>query len=124
MKRKTTQRQAIARSFRRAGRPLTPQEALDGAQKLVPTLGIATVYRAIKDMVDIGTLKAVELPGEAARYELAELDHHHHFHCRTCDRVFDVPGCADEVEQLAPPGFEAEDHEIVIYGRCDQCNKI
>ena len=123
MQRKTEQRDAIREAFASADRPLSPNEVLDAAQYRVSTLGIATVYRAIKALVAEGWLRPVEIPGEAARYELADLSHHHHFHCRQCNRVFDVEGCTKGVEKLAPPGFEAEAHEIILYGTCDKCHQ-
>ncbi len=119
--RKTRQRQAIRAAFEAAGRPLSIAEALDEAQRKVPGMGPATVYRAVNALVEDGYLKAVELPSEPARYELAELGHHHHFHCRSCSRVFDVPGCPGKLGQLAPPGFEVASHEIILYGRCTEC---
>ena len=119
--RRTPQRHAIRAAFDRAGRPLGPQEVLDLAQTGVPGLGIATVYRTLKKMVQDGVLQVVDLPGAPSRYELAGLEHHHHFHCRGCDRVFDVEGCPDQVEDFAPPGFRTEEHAVVLYGRCSAC---
>ncbi|MEX0776545.1 MAG: transcriptional repressor [Phycisphaeraceae bacterium] len=120
--RDTQQRQAIRRGFEDAGRPLSPQEALEAAQVHAPSLGIATVYRAIKAMVDEARLEPVEVPGEPTRYELAGLSHHHHFRCRTCDRVFDVPGCGiSTVHSPALRGFKIDSHELWLFGQCDQC---
>jgi Fur family ferric uptake transcriptional regulator len=119
--RTTRQREAIRAAFVQAGRPLSPQEAHSAARYLVPTLGIATVYRTLTLFVEEGLLTAVELPGTIARYELAGLAHHHHFHCRGCGRVYDLQGCPGDLRQLAPPGFALESHEIVLYGRCVQC---
>ncbi|MFK7959137.1 MAG: Fur family transcriptional regulator [Phycisphaerales bacterium] len=47
--------------------------------------------------------------------------HHHFFHCETCDAVFPVEGCSGDVERLAPPNFTVRRHEVVLYGRCDEC---
>lgn len=121
MQRKTRQRDAIREAIRKAGRPLSPQEILEETQETVPNLGLATVYRNIKALVESHWLKVVELPGAPDRYELADQGHHHHFHCRQCDRVFDVDGCPGDMTTLTPAGFELEDHEIVLYGRCSAC---
>ncbi len=119
--RKTQQRDAIRKAFVDASRPLGPQEVLDLALEAVPGLGIATVYRTLKKFLRDGLLQIVELPGAPNRYELTGLDHHHHFCCRTCDRVFDIDGCPDKVADLAPAGFELEAHEVVLYGLCSSC---
>ena len=67
--RQTRQREAVARVFARAGRPLTPAEVLGAARKTVRGLGLATVYRTVKLMAGEGALKVVKLPGEPVRYE-------------------------------------------------------
>jgi Fur family ferric uptake transcriptional regulator len=122
MKRRTKQRDAIQRAIEIAARPLAPHEILAEASTDAPQIGMATVYRAILDLQAEGWLKEVELPGESSRYERAGLDHHHHFHCRECDRVYDLPGCPGALRELAPPAFRVDEHEIILYGRCPQCS--
>ena len=121
MERRTRQRDAIRAAFSKAARPLAVQEAHSLAMKSVPGLGIATVYRNIKALVDEGALEAVELPGEAPRYEASGLAHHHHFRCNRCERVFDVPGCPGAMKALVPRGFRLDAHDLLLYGRCAQC---
>lgn len=121
MERRTRQRDAIRSAFTKAGRPLAVQEAHALALKTVPGLGIATVYRNIKALMEEGWLASVELPGEPPRYEASGLDHHHHFRCNECERVFDVPGCPGAMKSLVPRGYKLESHELVLYGRCPQC---
>lgn len=104
-----------------ADRPLSPQEVLEMAGHRIEGLGIATVYRNIKQLVEDAWLTTVELPGEPPRYEVAGKAHHHHFHCRRCARVFEVPGCALSVKPALPKGFTVTSHEIVLYGTCDGC---
>ncbi len=122
--RKTSQRRALLKAFEQADRPLSPQEALELATPHARGLGIATVYRNLKDLADRNVLKAVNLPGEStARYELWGKAHHHHFHCRLCHQVYEVEGCPGNIEPLVPPGFVLEDHEVVLYGLCAGCKK-
>jgi Fur family transcriptional regulator, ferric uptake regulator len=109
MSRQTEQRRVIREIFEEIPRPLTPTDVLESAQKKLDGIGIATVYRK------------VELANEPARYERADLEHHHHFHCKVCDRVFDLPGCAGSVNHLVPSGFTLTGHEVTLYGQCDTC---
>lgn len=122
--RKTNQRTAILDVFRKLNRPLLPQEAHEAAETKVPGLGIATVYRALKLFTEQGKLRVVEVPGSQPRYEIAGKPHHHHFHCRACDGVFDLHGCIQAVEKLGPSGFQVEDHEIILYGLCASCVEV
>lgn len=123
MERKTRQRDAIAAALREADRPLSPQELLDLSSRQTPGIGIATVYRTIKAMVDERLLTPVEIPGEPPRYEVAGKSHHHHFHCKKCDRVYEMKGCPGPLKKLAPPGFEVQGHEVLLYGICSACQK-
>jgi Fur family ferric uptake transcriptional regulator len=120
VQRKTRQKQAVQEAFASAGRPLSPQEVASLAQETVPSLGIATAYRAIKELVDARWLISVATPA-GTRFELADLKHHHHFFCRDCSQTYDIEGCVGDVEQFIPQGFVAEGHELTITGQCKAC---
>jgi Fur family ferric uptake transcriptional regulator len=119
--RMTRQREAIWTAIEQAGRPLSVPEVHGFASVVLANLGLATVYRTIAWLQEAGRIVPVEMPGEAPRYEPAGLAHHHHFHCRTCGRVFDLPGCTGNIERLVPRGFRLEAHELVLSGRCQAC---
>lgn len=121
MERSTRQRRAIREVLLEAGRPLSPQEVLELARARVPGLGLATVYRTLKGLLAEGFLVAVHLPGEPPRYEAAGRGHHHHFYCRACGRVYELPGCPAGLEGNLPPGFRAMGHEVTVYGLCPSC---
>ena len=121
MERNTRQRAAILDAISQAGRPLLPKEVLESAQRTLPGLGIATVYRNLKALLAEGQLEVVELPAENARFEMAGGHHHHHFQCTRCQRVFDIDACPGDLSGLAPPGFSVEDHDLTLYGRCKEC---
>ncbi|NUP97684.1 MAG: transcriptional repressor [Planctomycetaceae bacterium] len=67
MERNTAQRRAIHKALEDAGRPMGPNEIFEAARGEVPGLGIATVYRAIKQLLDDGFLAQVELAGVAGK---------------------------------------------------------
>ncbi|MDD2948446.1 MAG: transcriptional repressor [Rugosibacter sp.] len=121
MERSTRQRTAICAAIEVARRPLSPQEVLDAAKSVVPGLSLATVYRNLKSLLNDGDIVVVTLPGDSTRYESAKHEHHHHFQCNECKRVFDVHNCPGDLSQLAPKGFTVEHHELTLYGRCDEC---
>ncbi len=123
MQRQTKQRAAIQAAFQTLARPIGPAEILEEAQVAVPAMGLSTVYRAITAMVEEGVITPVELPGEPPRYELSETaqQHHHHFVCDGCQRVFDVFGCPGGMKDMLPEGFALREHEILLRGRCDLC---
>lgn len=119
--RRTRQKQAIRDSFTKADRPLSPEEARTLSQQNVPGLSIATVYRNIGSLVEEGWLTMVALPGTTARYEVAGKQHHHHFQCRDCDKVFELSGCDFDIKPQLPKGFRMTGHELFLYGVCAEC---
>ena len=121
MERNTKQRGAIIKVLKEAEGPLTPQEIQGLAEAQSPGLGIATVYRLLKTMQADESVLLVNIPGTAPRYEDAQRPHHHHFHCRICEKAFELEHCLAEVDTLAPKNFKVESHEIVLYGSCDKC---
>jgi len=121
MKRSTPQRRAVRKVFETKGRPLSPEDVLTAGQDHVPTLGIATVYRHIRALMEEGWLQSVDLPGESARYEISAQPHHHHFVCNECEQAFDIDVCPSGLEEMAPEGYRVEAHDVVLSGRCPAC---
>ena len=119
--RATKQKQAIRTAFTEADRPLSPAEALAFAEEAAPGLSIATVYRNITHLVEEGWLVPVALPGDSTRYEVAGKQHHHHFQCKACNKVFEFAGCDVSAKPRLPRGFRLTGHEFFFYGMCAQC---
>ena len=121
--RNTTQREAITRVIRDAAGPLEVGEIHRRARRLSRGLGIATVYRTLKLLSEAGQIHSVTLADGQPRYESADLGHHHHFHCRGCNRVFDLPDCPLPRGQAppVPAGYTVEDHEVTLFGLCPTC---
>ncbi len=121
--RETRQARSIRSVFERTKRPLRPDEALEIARRETPGLGAATLYRRLARLVEEGWLTVVRLPDVGPLYERADKGHHHHFHCRACDRVYELESCPlpPSATPMAPVGFKAEGHELTIYGLCEGC---
>lgn len=123
-KRNTQQQNLIRGLFRHTERPLSAQELLDAASSIQPGIGIATIYRGIKTLLERQEIVHIALPGTTPRYEKAGSHHHHHFLCTRCDKVYPVAGCTGHLDKLTPPGFVMESHKIVLEGRCASCATI
>jgi Fur family ferric uptake transcriptional regulator len=117
----TRHKLSLANVVGNAERPLTPAEICKEARRDLPKLGIATVYRALKQFVAEGQVRLVEIPGVPPHYESATQQHHHFFFCCRCERLFNLLGCVRGVLGLTPKGFETTRHEIVLYGECADC---
>ena len=121
--RKTNQREGVYQVLKASSGPLTPQEILIQAQKITANVGIATIYRTLKLLAEANEIISVTLPDGQSRYELAHLNHHHHFKCRTCLQIYDLEHCPIELGKniLLPNGFKMEGHEITLFGVCFKC---
>jgi Fur family ferric uptake transcriptional regulator len=122
MARKTPQRLAILKAIEEEDRPLRVSEILDLGREDVPSLDQATVYRNLNRLVDEGAVLRINHPALGALYERTGKKHHHHFHCRVCDRLLELPGCAFDEKRHTPKGFKTESHELFLYGVCSGCS--
>ncbi len=120
--RKTKQKSAVRDVLAGAVGPLLPSEVLDVARAEVPGMGIATVYRALAEMVDSGAVRVVYIGG-IARYEESSRGHHLHFICNRCNRTFCLGCCPISRGLELPPGFSASDHEVTVVGCCPGCSQ-
>jgi len=123
MKRQTNQRKAIVRVLDEAEQALSVEDVLERGRNLVASLNRATVYRNLRALTDGGMARRIVHPELGTLYEREGKPHHHHFHCRRCDRLFEVAGCALDVSGSAPAGFHTESHEVFLYGTCPACSK-
>jgi Fur family ferric uptake transcriptional regulator len=130
--RQTRQRDALLQALQGSARALTPAELCALAQQQVATLNLSTVYRQLNALQELGVVTRVDLPGQSARYEAAcahhhdvhgDHDHHHHFHCTQCDRVFPIHACPGTMDELAPPGFRVQRHDLTLHGLCADCGQ-
>ena len=122
MKRKTIQKETIKQVFQRSDQPLGIEDILCKGRERVPALNRTTVYRNIKLLMEEGLLLRINHPILGILYERAGKTHHHHFYCRICDKVFEVPGCTlNEINRI-PKDFFAESHEVFFSGICSSCS--
>jgi len=119
--RSTRQRRTIQGIFERADRPLSSVEVHAAAQGSGAGVSLATVYRSIRALLDDGLLSIVDVPGGSAFYEVTGKDHHHHFSCLRCRRVFELEGCVSADSLVLPRGFRAVSHDLTVFGTCRSC---
>ena len=122
VKRQTQQKTAIVSAIEGIDCAFTPKELLGRAQSACPGLGIATVYRSIRELVEDGLIRRVVVAGGVPRYERTNVRHHHHFHCESCGEVVPLEGCPLKESYQLPSGFNVSSHEITFTGTCPNCD--
>ncbi len=89
------------------------------------SLGLATVYRELRRMVDEQLVDVVhDLEGEA-KYRYCGTGHHHHIVCEQCGVTQGLDG--DDVERwvekvATATGFRGVRHTIELVGMCAACH--
>ncbi len=102
------------------------QEIFEGIRNEEPGIGMATVYRTVDLLCELGILRALTLRNSYLRYELNWPDnHHHHLVCKECDRIIEFGSCnfqliAREIEIVTC--FKIQEHTIEAYGLCPLCS--
>jgi len=121
--RNTRQKQAIVKALQQSSRALSMEEILAAGREHYESLSERTVFRQLRDMMDVRELVRVYLPGQPARYELPTGRHCPHFICRRCNQVYVLPDETPEIIPTypCPPGFSLEGEEIIFYGTCADC---
>lgn len=124
----TPQRWAILNIFlQNKGRHLSADEVYTHLKALYPNNGIATVYRTIDLLVDLGVLKKLEFGDGRARFEIFDPEEPHHHHHLICTRCGDVTEFQDDLMEALEvaiqnkTGFRIQDHIVTFYGLCRRC---
>jgi Fur family transcriptional regulator, ferric uptake regulator len=102
------------------------QEIFDGIREQGDRVAIASVYRALDQLVELGLVTRVELGDGIARFEPSHADGHHHHHlvCDDCGRVepFSDPRLETALEHIATRlDYDMRGHEVILHGQCGDC---
>ncbi|MBL7153961.1 MAG: transcriptional repressor [Phycisphaerae bacterium] len=88
-----------------------------------PSLSLDTVNRTVLTLSEIGAAFIVEGSGGARRFD-AGLEHHQHFKCVKCERIFDFHHEPFDDIQLPPAmtrKFKVLRKTVYVEGLCDLC---
>ncbi|MHB9146826.1 MAG: Fur family transcriptional regulator [Symbiobacteriia bacterium] len=93
-----------------------------------PEVGLATVYRTLDLLAELGILQKVNFGDGRSRYEFTEARtrHHHHLVCVQCGRVVEfTDALARSLDSIVDEqlGFRILDQELTIYGYCSECRQ-
>ncbi len=104
----------------------TAQEIHEVLRREGESVGLATVYRTLQSLVDLGEVDTVKTDGGEAVYRRCSQSHHHHLVCRHCGGTVESAGPA--VERWAAAQAEQHDyadvsHTVELFGTCPECQK-
>jgi Fur family ferric uptake transcriptional regulator len=104
---------------------LTAQQIFDRLRDDGRGVGIATVYRTLELLSQLGLVRRIEI-GASACYEAEDPSGHHHHHvvCESCGKVaaFEDRALEDAIERLARRHrYAVGVHEVTLRGECPEC---
>jgi len=120
----TPQRLAVLEVVSSTPEHLCAEQVYLKVRQKLPSISLATVYKALGELREAGTVRALPVSGKL-RYDGPSQDEHHHLVCDRCRRVEDVrPGSGftkPELSAEAKLGFEILGAEITFRGICPEC---
>ncbi|MPW26307.1 transcriptional repressor [Alkalibaculum sp. M08DMB] len=106
---------------------LSIDEIYTVVKQTCPEIGIATIYRTVQMLEEIGVLTKHHFDDGCSRYELADdskRHNHHHLVCVICGKVIEIQdNYFDELEQHIEKdkNFTITNHTVTFYGKCEIC---
>ena len=120
----TRQREAVLAALSQAERGLDPAEILERGRARCPELGLATVYRTLELLGEIGIVRHIHGGKGCAAVAGAEREHGHYVVCTACGRVTEFSTCdiqAVEAAATRETGFKISAHFLELAGVCARC---
>lgn len=125
--RMTSQRKLVMSVLKQSATPLSAQSIHQRVLDQNKEIGLASVYRTLTLLTDLGLIRRVHDHEDCQGYVLASPGHHHHLVCRQCGRAVEFSG-ADDLSKFINlieenTGFTIEEHLLQFYGVCPECQK-
>jgi Fur family ferric uptake transcriptional regulator len=124
--RHSSSREQVAKAFFSSEDHITVEDLYEKVKKKNPKIGLATVYRTLNLLQDIGLAVRRDFDTGDAAYEPYSDDHHDHLICSSCAKI--VEFYEDDIEKAQVKiakkyGFILTDHKMELYGLCKACQK-
>jgi Fur family transcriptional regulator, peroxide stress response regulator len=122
----TPQRLALVRLMVESDQHPSASQLYAELQKQFPTTSLATVYKTLHVLSDLGEVQEMHLGQDEHRYDGSSAASHPHLICVQCQQVIDVPvrlsgNLAEEVAQAS--GYRILSHRVEFYGLCPKCQE-
>ena len=117
----TRQRQLILEAVRATNSHPTADELFQMIRRKLPTISLATVYRNLNFLSEIGEIRKLAMPGMPDRFDW-RMDPHDHRVCDTCGQVVDFVLPHDLGQEIASAcGAQVDGYTLVAHGTCAHC---
>ena len=125
--RRTPQRELILETFLGNEEHMTSEALYDRVRSKDPAVGLTTVYRTLRLLVESGLAREVRF-GDTATYYEHHYNHEHHDHmiCTGCGTILEFfsPELEATQDKMADKfDFLPTHHSLRIWGLCSKCQK-
>ncbi|MFW6281735.1 MAG: Fur family transcriptional regulator [bacterium] len=123
--RMTKQRKAILRVLKNTKSHPTADWIYEKVKKDIPNISLGTVYRNLNVLAEMGKINVLNYGSSQSRYD-GKSDHHYHFHCEKCGKVYDLELDLETYlnnEVNKKTGFIANEHRLEFSGICPECQQ-
>ena len=120
----TPQRAAVLRVLASSDEHPSVEQIYDSVRADFPMTSLATVYKALAVLKDMGEVLELSMAGDSTRYDGCRSDSHPHLVCVRCKKIVDldvdpVGQACEEVEERT--GYHVLHHRHDYFGICPDC---
>ena len=122
-KRYSRQRELIYEALRQTEQHPTAEMIYQWLKPANPSLSLGTVYRNLNLLVELGEIQKLRC-GDGADHFDGDTSPHHHFICRECGCIKDLPlSDSENINQMAQQYVDGtvDSHITYFYGVCGDC---
>ena len=120
----TSQRKLVLDVFLQQSGHVPIDDIYDGVREEDPTIGIATIYRTMKLLVESGLAEVHSFNNKTTYERLFQVRHHDHLICKICKKTVEFEHPLIEKYQLEicqQHSFTLKSHRMDLYGICKDC---
>ena len=120
----TSQRKLVLDVFLQQSGHVQIDDIYDRVREEDPTIGIATIYRTMKLLVESGLAEVNSFNNKTTYERLFQVRHHDHLICKICKKTVEFEHPLIEKYQLEicqQHGFTLKSHSMDLYGIRKDC---
>jgi Fur family ferric uptake transcriptional regulator len=120
-------RLGVFKEVMRAHGHFSAEEIAKTCEHHKPKVSRATVYRALREMLEAGVVRGTAFGEKHQHFEhVYDEKPHHHARCIRCSDLIEFPDLNEDVRYhpiLEKEGFKVLGHEMHFYGICRKCQE-
>lgn len=116
----TRQRQLILDILKKDFSHPSAEDIYAKVRQKLPKISLATVYRNLNFLVNMGLAREIVIPGGANRFD-GHMKDHDHFVCNVCKKIYNVPKYPLEKSYLPNKDYQIGNFKLDLFGVCAAC---